>query len=381
MTRRPAPRATALALPALAAALALAACATDPAAGKPSAPAARPPPPRPAGTADAAASAASREAFVRDLQRRFPADRYFVGFGESDRSAAEAETRARADAAASIRSTIRREVRAREEETTRGGKGEVSRVYVDEIATVVETDAGALIRARPEETRQVGELWRAVAVALRVDLDVRYADEARPVQARLARAYEGILAAPTWVAAAPAWCETASLETQLDARDRERKVVSGHGLWTPELSALRSRAHARRATAKQTLRVAVVRLADAPEADPSDAIVGGLRAGGWVASAHGPGACPDGGLVLEPALSRDCRHSSLGIEVCKVSLGIEARTCGEKAALFALFREAQATDSRDPDRAARNASKKLPVDGAAKEAVGRMLRTLGESCE
>ncbi len=61
-----------------------------------------------------------------------------------------------------------------------------------------------------------------------------------------------------------------------------------------------------------------------------------------------------------------------GNEICKVSLGAEGRACNQAAAPFALWREAQTTESRA--RAERNARKRLEVAHVAQEAVGRRER-------
>lgn len=326
-----------------------------------------------------AASAAEREGFIREMNARYPRAEYLVGIGESDTSAAIAESRAIVDAAAGIRSSLKANLTAIEEGIARDGAGQVNTRVVDEILQQVETDAGAFILPRRDHTRRGSAVWFAVAVGKRAELDAKYVEEARSSVERLGHSYEQVVSAPTWIAAAPAWCELESLEAELQRRSIERRAVSGKSLWPPaELERARSDAHARHDAARASIHVSVARLTEAPEADPADAIVGALRASGWSASVATTTSCAEGGLLLRPNVSQACRHSSLGIEVCKVALEIQGRSCGNSSALFALSQEAQATDSYDPDRAVRNARKKLAVKQAAQEAVGRTLLTLGE---
>lgn len=326
------------------------------------------------------AAARDREAFVREMHARFSDSEFLVGIGGSDDSAEQAEAHAATDAAASIRSHVEYSFRSVEAGVFRNGSGQVDTRVFDEVLQKVESDAGAFLRPRREHTRHSAGGWLAVVVASRADLDAKYVEDARPLLDRLRRAYEQVLSAPRWIVAAPAWCEVLSLEDEVERRSMERWTVSRRVLWPPDLLERRDRAHGQQRAAKASLQITVMRLAEAAETDPADAIVSGLRASGWAASATSERSCPAGGLILQPTLGRDCRRSGLGIEICKVSLGVEGRACDQAAALFALSREAQATDSRDPERAERNARRKLEVARVAQEAVGRALSTLGE-CE
>ncbi len=324
------------------------------------------------------AAARDREAFVREMHARFSDSEFLIGIGGSKDTAEQAEAHAATDVAASIRSHVEYSFRTVEAGVFHNGSGQVDTRVFDEVLQKVESDAGAFLRPRREHTKHSAAGWLAVVVASRADLDAKYAEDARPLLDRLRQAYDQVLSAPRWIVAAPAWCELLSIENEVDRRSMERWAVSRRSLWPAHLLERRDRAHVQQREAKASLKVTVMRLGEAAEADPADAIVSGLRASGWAASATSTPSCLAGGLILQPTLGRDCRRSSLGIESCKVSLGVEGRACDHPAALFALSREAQATDSRDPERAERSARKKLEVARVAQEAVGRALSILGE---
>ncbi len=319
-----------------------------------------------------------RQAFVREMGQKFPASGFLVGIGESDASAEGAESRAIADAAAAIRSSVERTFSAEETGTFGGGVGKIDTRTLDQIKQKVETDAGAYIRPRRELTRRTSGGWLAVAVASRDELDAKYVEDARSISSRLFAVQDRILSARSWFEAAPAWCEVQDLEAKLQLLSQERLVVSGKVLWTPELQERSRKVHAVRSQAKASTKVSVLRLQPATEADPSDLIVKALRALGWAASSATGASCGDGGLLLKPSLTRDCRHSSLGIELCDVTLHIEGQACGSSSALFTSSRTARGTDSQDPARAERAARKKLEVKEAAQDATGRTLNVLGE---
>lgn len=321
---------------------------------------------------------AERQSFVREMERRFPSSDYIVGIGESDVSADSAESRAVTDAASAIRSSVERTFTALEMGTFAAGVGKIDTRTLDEITRKVETDAGAYLRPVRELTRKGSGGWLAVASASRGDLDAKYVEDARLLRSRLFAAQDRILQAQAWLEAAPGWCEVQDLEARLQLLSRERLVVTGQVLWTPELQERSRKVHQAKSQAKASVKVSVVRLQAASDADPSDYIVKALRGSGWsAASSTGP-ACADGGLVLRSVLTRDCRHSSLGIELCDVSLSIEGQTCDSPSALFTSSRTAKGSDSQDPARAERAARRRLEVEAAAMEAVGRTLNVLGE---
>jgi hypothetical protein len=332
----------------------------------------------PGAAAGAVPAAGGRDAFVREAQLRWPEAEFILGIGESDASAELAEARAVSDAAAAIRSRVARNFRSVEEGAFRGGVGRVESRVVDEVQQQVETDAGALIRPRHEHTRRVDGTWLAVAVAPRDALDARYTEEARPLLDRLDRAYGQVLGAGGWLAAAPAWCEVPPLEAELERKSLERWAVSRRTLWPPELLERSRAAHARRQQAQAGVRVAVVRPGRPGDPDPSDALVERLRGAGWSATAGADGPCPAGGLQLRTELAGSCQRTSLGAHACQVSLQVVGRACGDPATLFAVSRQAQATDSRDAERARRSAARKLDLGAVADAAAERALATLGD---
>ncbi len=319
-----------------------------------------------------------RETFVTEVRQRFPESQFIVGVGESDLSAAGAESRAVADVAAAIRSSVERTFRAVEQGSFGPGVARVDLRTLDEIQQKVETTAGAHIHPRRELTRRIGGGWLAAATASRAELDARYVTEAGPLTSRLSTAQDRILSSRSWIEGAPAWCEIRPLEARIQLLSQERLAVSGKVLWTPELQERSRQVGAVHGAARSTLRVNVMRLPDGGEEDPSDRVVKAVRKAGWEAGTAGEASCSPGGLILQPVLSRECRRTAIGLQNCEVALRIEGRACDGGKLLFTASRSATGSDSRDAARAERAARKKLEVAAVADDAAARTLGVLGE---
>jgi hypothetical protein len=325
-----------------------------------------------------------RSAVLRTAHLHFPDDRFIVGYGEGDGPAA-AEQAAQADAAAQIRSTIESNVSSSLYGVTSSGREQVSQEFLERTIVQVASDAGAFIRPRRELTKQAEDgRWSAVAVADRAELDAKYVDEARPLEVRFRELAARMKTARGWLDAARAWCDLKGVARAIDAKNVERYAVSRRWLWSEELQALRAESERAYQDAKASVRITVARPAEALATDPADAIV--RRLSGWSIATESTPSCSGQGVVVSPTVDAQCRATQLGIVLCRASLRVEARACGAEGAIFSVTSaRVEATDSREQDRARANALRRLGAEEvvapAAKEAAGKLLTALGESCE
>jgi hypothetical protein len=268
---------------------------------------------------------------------------------------------------------------------TSSGREQVSQEFLERTIVQVASDAGAFIRPRRELTKQAADgRWSAVAVADRAELDAKYVDEARPLEVRFRELAARIKTARGWLDAARAWCDLKAVARAIDAKNVERYAVSRRWLWSEELQALRAGSERAYQDAKASVRITVARPAEALTTDPADAIV--RRLSGWSIATESTPSCSGQGVVVSPTVDAQCRSTQLGIVLCRASLRVEARACGSEGAIFSVTSaRVEATDSREQDRARANALRRLGAEEvvapAAKEAVGKLLTALGESCE
>lgn len=320
---------------------------------------------------------ADRDRFERDARGRWPDRRFIVGFGEG-RSRAEAEERARAQVAAAVRSEVQETLRAFDREQAVKGRSEASQEVTRELVSRVDTRFGAFIQVRAAQ--EVGGTWQAAAAADRGALDQAIEADAQRSLRGAAPLWHQLAESPSWLDCAPSWCGAFAAASELDALHVERLAVSGRPVWTDDRLKLWTAATRRRAAAKAELVVRVT--ADAPGVqNPVPALVQGLQGSGWRAVKADAQACSGEALAVEVRLERECRQSSVGIEVCRAAMVVEGRPCGATQALFAERSPvAQGTHSSDENAAFRRAAAGIAVKPTVDRAVAKVLAVVGESC-
>ncbi len=258
--------------------------------------------------------------------------------------------------------------------------------FVSGVVQYVDGNLAASIRledTRSGRTLATAELAGPTVTALRQQFATQAADFFSKA------VFAGSSAAPKaatvagWLQDARASCEAGGLERRLAVLNEERWAVSRRTIWNDKLREEAREATAAREKERSGFTVHVGRGDGSFDARPFDRLVQDLHDHHWTADIADSPQCEDGGqgLVVEPTTQASCEDAMTGLFVCRATLTISARPCGDANALFTVQSpEARGADGDSQDGARSAALHKLDVQGTVQRVEERLWSAVGDEC-
>ena len=288
-------------------------------------------------SASARAATGALTRYASDVRVAFPPDEFVTGVGQSAASLDAAESKAKLQAASTLRESLRGEFTSEEGEET-GPEGTTATHSARmKLSTMTETNLAPYFRAIPELARHSDGGFLAVAVARRDALAERLVQEADQFRHQALDMFARVVAARDLVGQALAWCEARKTYEEVSWRAMAFHVVSGQPLRHVDLDASARLAARAVADTRAALPVRVAyRGPDSLLGAVAGLVADRIRAAGFateIRSAPEPKRpLRQGQVALTLARSTSCSQPATAIFECRLNVKAEFRSGGDGGA-------------------------------------------------